>query len=713
MRVVIAGGGIAGLALAIELQHRGADVALVEQADAFSEVGAGIWLTANAVKALERLGVDVSRRSVATQLLTYNDYETDELLYVTDLARAERRYGAKAHFVHRADLLAGLVEAVDPAALRVASRVVAVEQGPRSASVVLADGTRVAGDAVVGADGLRSTVRAALFGEAEPELSGIVAWRSIVPFERVAGLGLEPACQHLWLGARRTTVSYPLRQNELYNFVGLVPAEEVTPESWAQSGSLAALRRSFAGACGRLAGIVDAIDAAFVTGLCYRAPLPDWGVGRVGLVGDAAHPALPTAGQGAAMGLEDAVVLAECLVRHGAGGVAEGFAEFAARRRARTGRVLAVSRSNAQMLTFDTPELARARNGRWRGMRALDPDGLDFFHWAWSYDVRAEIERAAELREEPDAAGSAPEEPRAGSPWSAVLGPAERALGWVGERRGYERFWERQAPLDEAVELREVRAGGVGGLMVGRSGSHAAPVVLHVHGGAFTMGSARASAELADRLALAVGGVAFNPDYRLAPEFPFPAAAEDVAAACRWLLAAAGAENVLLSGEGAGGGLALAAAIALRDAGEPLPRALHLVSPLCDLALTGQSVDRALGTDRWHDRETLSIASASYLQGADPWDPGASPLYADLGGLPATLIQAGAREALADDARRLADRAQGCGADVRLTLYDTAVHSFVLFPALADSRRAIDELRTWFGAVAKPCGDRSHGRVAG
>ncbi|EHN10840.1 salicylate hydroxylase [Patulibacter medicamentivorans] len=697
MRVVIAGGGISGLALAVGLQRRGAEVRLLEQADAFGEIGAGIWLTANAVKALGHLGVDITRRSVPTQSLVYSDYASDEPLYANRLAGAAQRYGAQAYFVHRADLLSALVEAVDDAGVRVASRVVGVEQTATEAAAVLADGSRIAGDALVGADGLRSTVRPALFGAAEPDFAGVVAWRSIIPFERVAEIGLEPACQHLWLGNRRTTISYPLRDGELYNFVGVVPAEEVTPESWSRSGSLDDLRGSFVGACERLTSIVEAVDTAFVTGLYYRDPLPEWGVGRVGLIGDAAHPALPTAGQGAAMGLEDAVVLAECLVRHGADGVAEAFAELADRRRERTGRVLALSRANARMLTFDTPDLARARNGRWRGMRALDPDGLDFWHGLWSYDVERETVRPAE-----------PSRPPAPSPWAGVLTPTDRALGWAGERAAYDRFWAERAPLDADAVVREIAVESVRGLMVGRGAQ--GPVILHVHGGGFTMGGPRSSAELADSLAGAVGGTAFVPEYRLAPEFPFPAAADDVLAACRWLIGEVGAENVVLGGEEAGAGLALGAAIALRDAGDALPRALHLISPFVDLGLRGDELAAQPGGDGWHSREGLGYASASYLQGVDPDAADASPLNADLRGLPRMLIQVGAREVLAEDARRLAVRATDAEVGVRLTAYDTSVHASLRFAELSEARQAITELAAWIEAL--PIGQRP-GQVPG
>jgi len=209
--------------------------------------------------------------------------------------------------------------------------------------------------------------------------------------------------------------------------------------------------------------------------------------------------------------------------------------------------------------------------------------------------------------------------------------------------------------------------------------------VLHLHGGGYTMGSARGAAPLAGRQARALGGWALVPEYRLAPEYPFPAALEDVLAAYRTVAD----RRVVVTGECAGGGLAISLAVAARDEGLPLPAAIDVVSPFCDLELRSPSIDDAATRDPWLTRQRLRQMAASYIHGADPADPRISPLHADLRGLPPLMIRAAATEALADDARRLADAARAAGVDVELELVEDSVHSFVLFDFLPEAGEAV------------------------
>ena len=185
------------------------------------------------------------------------------------------------------------------------------------------------------------------------------------------------------------------------------------------------------------------------------------------------------------------------------------------------------------------------------------------------------------------------------------------------------------------------------------------PVVLHLHGGCYTMGSAEGAIDLASRLAEAVGGWALVPDYRLAPEYAYPAALDDVVAAYGWLVREYGAERSVVSGECAGGGLAVAMAVRLRDARAALPAALHVVSPFCDLTLTSAAANEMPGPDPWLNRDRLRFVVASYIHTADPATPLISPVNADLRGLPPLLIQAAEGEALRDDAKRLAAGRRG------------------------------------------------------
>jgi salicylate hydroxylase len=215
------------------------------------------------------------------------------------------------------------------------------------------------------------------------------------------------------------------------------------------------------------------------------------------------------------------------------------------------------------------------------------------------------------------------------------------------------------------------------------------------------MGSAELAAPLAGRLAEAVGGWALVPDYRLAPEHPFPGALDDALAAYRWLAREYPRAPILVSGECAGGGLALALAVALRDAAEPAsrrPAGVHVVSPFCDLAPPAESLDAA-DSDPWLNRIALLQLAACYIHDTDPGDALVSPSRADLSGLPPLLIQAAESEALFPGARRLADRARAAGVPVTFSPVADSVHSFILFDFLPEAGRAVAEFAAWTGKV--------------
>jgi len=214
-------------------------------------------------------------------------------------------------------------------------------------------------------------------------------------------------------------------------------------------------------------------------------------------------------------------------------------------------------------------------------------------------------------------------------------------------------------------------------------------VVLHLHGGGYVMGSAELSAPLAGRLAEAAGGWSLVPDYRLAPEHPFPAALEDALAAYRWLAREYPRAPIIVSGECAGGGLALSLALALRDADQPLPAGIHVVSPFCDLALTAGHPSFAVDSDPWFNRIALVQLAACYLHDADPGQALVSPVRADLSGLPPLLIQAAEPEALFPSAERLADAARDAGVPVTFSPVADSVHSFILFDFLPETDRAL------------------------
>jgi salicylate hydroxylase len=344
------------------------------------------------------------------------------------------------------------------------------------------------------------------------------------------------------------------------------------------------------------------------------------------------------------------------------------------------------------MFNEPDPIQMAARNGRLQGMLRLDPFGEASVGWLYSHDP---VAAAAEAHPAPPVAErrmARSDSQRAADLWRGALTLEDRAGLWRGEREGYERFLQAAfgPPPDLAIE--DLDCDGVPSVRVTPPGTGTGIVVLHLHGGGFTMGSARGSAELAGRLARAVGGWALAPGYRLAPEHAFPAALDDALTAYRWLRREHPDARIVVSGEGAGGGLTVSLAIAAREADDPLPDLLHAVSPFCDLTVTAASVQDPAGPDPWHDQARLRILAASYLHGTDPATPLASPVHADLRGLPPLLVQAAAGEALADDARRLHDAALRAGVDVALELVEDTVHSFVLFDFLPESHTALERM---------------------
>ena len=579
MRVIIAGGGTGGLAAAIALRKAGIEPLVLEQAPAFTAIGAGLGLYVNAMKALTYLGADAYWRQTAARIdvAEQRGLGDDQLITESSLEPRAAKYGEPYYCGHRADLLTSLLLALPPECVRTGSRVVAFEETRDDVRVELAGGEEVRGDLLVGADGLRSATRQLLLGEREARFTDVVVWRGLIPREKVPAR--YDAKIMSWYGPRRHVLLYPLRHDRhpdsVYSLSAFVPATEVHRESWTASGDLADLRASLAGACPALRDLLAVMDGALITGIYFRDPLETWGSDRVVLLGDAAHPAPPSAGQGAGMALEDAVMLAACLQRAGAGNGRAALREYAFRRKPRTARMLESSRVNLRNSQTSDPAQVRARNGYLRGLERLSPAGAPMQEWLLAHDpVAAARQSAAEFEQSLAVPGNPmrrPEARRAYDLWRTALTGEHRAAGWLGERAGYAEFVrDRLHPPTGGGPAVTVSCDGTPALLVGRparapSPDSRAPVVLHLHGGGYALGSAELSLPLAGRLAEAAGGWALVPDYRLAPEHPFPAALDDVLAAYRWLARQYPRAPVIVSGECAGGGLALSLALALRE----------------------------------------------------------------------------------------------------------------------------------------------------
>ncbi|MFI0237591.1 alpha/beta hydrolase fold domain-containing protein [Streptomyces sp. NPDC016845] len=252
-------------------------------------------------------------------------------------------------------------------------------------------------------------------------------------------------------------------------------------------------------------------------------------------------------------------------------------------------------------------------------------------------------------------------------------------------------------PVPADVRTTAARLGGVPALAVTAGDSEPSGAVLYFHGGGYALGSATASVGLAADIARRSGTTVHTVDYRLAPENRFPAAVDDAVAAYRGLLERGiPAEAIAVSGESAGGGLALALLVAVEEAGLPQPSAAAVLSPWADLTQSGRSHETKAFLDPALTRQALATRADDYLAGADPRSPLASPLFADLRGLPPLLIQAGSHEVLLDDALRLAAKAADDDVAVTLQTFPGAPHVFQGFAAvLAEGARALDDVATF------------------
>jgi epsilon-lactone hydrolase len=248
----------------------------------------------------------------------------------------------------------------------------------------------------------------------------------------------------------------------------------------------------------------------------------------------------------------------------------------------------------------------------------------------------------------------------------------------------------RLHPLPDDVRVTAVTAGGVPAHWLDAPGADPGRALLFLHGGGFELGSLRSDGELAARLGRASGMRVLLPEYRLAPEHPFPAAIDDVRAAWRWLRAGQGLSprSLAVAGDSAGGGLAVALLVAARDAGEAMPAAAVLMSPTVDLTSSGASMTERADQDPVSTPAMLRQFAADYLAGADPRTPLASPLFASLTGLPPLLIQAGTADVLLSDAERLASAAAEAGVDVSLQVGEGLPHVYQLLLGTPEAAEA-------------------------
>ena len=283
------------------------------------------------------------------------------------------------------------------------------------------------------------------------------------------------------------------------------------------------------------------------------------------------------------------------------------------------------------------------------------------------------------------------------------LASAGQAPPTLEQRRAAFIPGDRLYPVPDDVRVTEVTAGGVPAHWLAAPGTDPGRVLLFLHGGGYELGSVRSDGELAARLGRAAGMRVLFPEYRLAPEHPFPAAINDVLAAWRWLRTGQdlSARSLAVAGDSAGGGLATALLVATRDAGQALPAAAVLMSPTVDLTSSGASMTERADQDPISTPAMLRQFAAGYLAGADPQTPLASPLFASLAGLPPLLIQVGTADVLLSDAERLAAKAAQAGADVTLQIGEGLPHVYQLLLGTPEAAQATEQIGTFLRAQVR------------
>jgi salicylate hydroxylase/6-hydroxynicotinate 3-monooxygenase len=348
LNVAIVGAGMGGLATAATLRLVGIDVTVYEQATQFARIGAGIQVGCNAMKVLRRLGLEPMLRGQSFYPRSWNnrDWRTGDIKFDMIFGEsAEEKYGAPYLLAHRGDLHAALASAVPAECIRLGHRLVGLDETGDGVRLAFANGATAVADAVIGADGVHSTVRDILFGTSAVNFTGRIAYRTTYPAALLGEHKIGDCTK--WWGEDRHIVIYYVKpdRSEVY-LVTSQPEPEFRIESWSAKGDVTELRKAFAGFDREVEQVLAACPDVHKWAIVDRDSLARWQDGKVTLLGDACHPMTPYMAQGAAMAIEDAAVLSRCLDGVAREEVADAFRRFEATRKERTARVQETSRKN-------------------------------------------------------------------------------------------------------------------------------------------------------------------------------------------------------------------------------------------------------------------------------------------------------------------------------------------------------------------------------
>ncbi|HVJ13449.1 MAG TPA: FAD-dependent monooxygenase [Burkholderiales bacterium] len=386
MKVLVAGAGIGGLTAALAALRKGCEVEVYEQASELREVGAGLQLSPNGTRVFYALGVGDELKALSCEAAgkEIRLWSTGETWKLFDLGKvAVERYGYPYFTVYRPDLLNVLAAAIGRERIHLGARCLGFTQDANGVELQL-EHRKISGDVLVGADGVHSTIRQVLFGPDQPQFTGIIAWRGLVPMEKLPSHMARMVGSN-WVGPGGHVVHYPLRAGKVMNFVGALERSDWQVESWSARGTTQELAADFAGWHEDVHALIRNIPAPHKWALMTRPPMARWSVGRVTLLGDACHSMVPFLAQGAVMAIEDGFILARALTE-GTGDVASRLSSYENARRERTRR--AVEGSSGNIARFHNAALADPVKGReyiereWAG-----PNIASRYEWLFRYDV--------------------------------------------------------------------------------------------------------------------------------------------------------------------------------------------------------------------------------------------------------------------------------------------------------------------------------------
>lgn len=390
MHISIVGGGIGGLTAALSLLRHGYDVDVYEQAPELREVGAGVQVSANGTRILFALGLEKEIMAVASEaggkeIRLWNTGQTWKLFDLGPLSI--ERYGFPYITIHRNDLhqtLAVGVRRIKPDAIKLARRCIAMDQDTSGVTLRFADGSTARTDIVIGADGVHSKIREAMFGRDDPKFTGIVAWRGVIQADRLPEHLLRPVGTN-WIGPGGHVIHYLLRRGELMNYVSVVERSNWQVESWSVAGTVEECLADYEGWHNDVRTLIKSVETPYKWALMLRPPMKRWSQGRGTLLGDACHPTLPFLAQGAVMAIEDAFVLGRAIAAHGVD-YESAFASYEEARNERTSRI--VRGAEANLGRFHNPALKDAAlaeayvTSEWEEAKVRQR-----YEWLFTYDA--------------------------------------------------------------------------------------------------------------------------------------------------------------------------------------------------------------------------------------------------------------------------------------------------------------------------------------